>query len=157
MFNVGFDMKKLTPFIIAISLSIFAFGDAEETKDSIRILKESRYIQFINIAAFTDGGSVSYTFLNDSGEVIHIWEDGSLSTRTIPRRFYLKVRYDEKNPIEIKQGSELEKRILVLIKESSKYGQLFPQSPHTFESLRDGLMNELKTRKGEGIKPPKKK
>jgi len=129
--------------ILASIIFLSSCASKDVTPESVRRLNSENYWNLVSVESFTDGGSVVHTFLNGEGEVIHIWTDGSFSSPDT-RRFYLKSSYNDRNAIEVIEGSEFEQKLITLLESCNNYSCL-PDN-HSIESMCSTLKEIMQDR-----------
>jgi hypothetical protein len=143
--------------VIALAITIVgcsSFFKQEQAYSAVNVLASSDHFYLVDIAGVTDG-SVIFSFLNEDGQILHLWED-SIGWKGQDRRYYLKIRYNDPVAVEISHNSSLEGQVLKMLEECSRLRDSFPPVPHTFDSILDDLGMHLRNRhRRESIpKPP---
>ena len=139
---------------LIITACCFLFGCGHQKQDSspiTHLLTQNGYWKMAGGDAFLDGGSVCLTFISGSGEALHLFvladnfrENGKLKVE-------FRRNYNDKNPVVILEGSQLEKRAIWLLDNYHDRPEI--QSPKTeIAQIRQAILN----RKGEFpfIPPP---
>ena len=162
LYHSGLKLLKENYFIIAILFLCLGAclpiknRDARSTQD---IIMSSKEWELVDARSLSDGGSIIFSFKNENGEFINLWEDNSIPSKKYARRYYLLVKDNISDgvDVEIKHGTLVENQILEIIKQCSvRKSERWPS--HMIKATCDYLSARLKDRgtsvsKEEGEEP----
>lgn len=145
--EIGLNILAVPLFVVIFStLGCSSCSTEQMGKSSAKVLISSERFHLVDIARVTDGGSMVYSFLNEQGEVLHLWEDNSIPSRGSDRRYYLKIKYDDLARVEVLRNSLLERQVLDMLEKCSRTRDSFPPVPHTLDSILNDLGTYLRNR-----------
>ena len=75
---------------IKIILTILFLFSCTRSHKKIDMVKSSEIWELVSVQYFTDGGSTSHAYLNDDGQIIHIWVQEPMSTKAQTLTIFLK-------------------------------------------------------------------
>ena len=143
---------KYLAFILILSLFGCANIQTEQYTSAPKIediLYSSEYLDFVSAIGLVDGGSLIYSFLNDNGDIIHLFEDNSMRSRENDdyRRYFIQRNYTDKAAVEIIPGSELEKKIIELLTNYQGINEPFPGPRYSQKSSCEQFATRMMDRK----------
>jgi len=98
---------------------------------------------------FLDGGSVALGFIDSNGDLLYVWFDFSINSKSKYRRCWLMKTYNDTDGVEIIPKSKLETKVISLIESSICGGVLEELLPKRYEAIEILKTRELKLRFSE--------
>ena len=123
------------------------------------IIRDNDYWFYLTAVPFVDGGSVALGFMNSDGVLLHVFFDYSISHDLDYRRCYIQRSYNDSEAIELGRGSELEVKVISIIKDArlpKELSSFLPDRDKAIEILEKRDIDLRLTDEAESV-PPRKR